>query len=307
MPTYEEIITAEIGIEAIVIPLTGAGEGSYPEIAAWISTPEPIGGPLGSSGSGRSFNVGCGFLEWSRASVMSWIDEYRYDLAFDVLFPAFMYTPDWPPEIGDHLWPEVLGKSYNLRVVAALAGAEERTCYRMEIIVDLDATNVNVPADTVDAIAFYMSSQRHTPIGAMDLIETTKIGCGVGTGNFAWPNVTDKEDFDAFHPESRPFEDVLRCALYSDLVMVQCYGLQVSSQYRTRVNEVDPWVYVDSPARYSNARIAVDYDEEITSINPKNQTRIAALEAKIEEAMNDAADEAGNKRCIDYMEITIRQ
>ncbi len=308
MPTYEEIITAGVGIEAIAIPLTGAGEGDYVDISGWISTPPPMGGPPGSPPSGgRSFNVGCGFLEWSRAHIISWIDEDHYDLALDVLFPAFMFEPVWPPDIGDNLRPKALGKSYNLRVVAALAGAEERTCYRMEVIVDLDATNVDIPYDTVDAIAYYMSFQRYTPIGAMDLIETTKIDCSIE--RYAWPNVTDKEDYDAFHPESKPFEDVLRCALYSDLVMVQCYGLQVASQFRTRVNEVDPWVYVDSPARYVNARVAVDYDEDITSINPKNQTRIAALEAKIEEAMDAAADEAGegNKRCIDYMEITIRQ
>jgi len=309
MATYEETITAEVGIEAIALGYLGVGEGSYPEIAAWVSTPEPIGGPMGSPASvGRSFNVGCGFLEWSRAAIMSWIDEDRYNLAFDAVFPAFMFEPDWPPDIGDNLRPAVLGKSHNLRVAAALAGAAERTCYRMEVIVDLDATNVDIPFDTVDAIAFYMTFQRYTPIGALDLVETTKIGCAVGSGNYAWPNVTDKKDYDAYHSEASG-RDVLRCALYSDLVMVQCYGLQIASQYRTRVNEVDPWVYVDSPARYVNARVAVDYDEDITAVNPKAQTRIAALEAKIEEAMNDAADEAGegNKRCIDYMEISIRQ
>ena len=34
---------------------------------------------------------------------------------------------------------------------------------------------------------------------------------------------------------------------------------------------------------------------------------VSDKEAKLKEAMNDAADAAGTKRCVDYMEISIRQ
>lgn len=303
MPTYEEIIIAEIGTEALAAGLLGAGEGDYREITMFGGgSPEPVGGWYGV-GSGRSLNSGCGFLEYTRDNTLVgqvWWGPFTVIL--EATFPAFMYTPYWPPfQVWNALLlPARLDKSYILEVAAGLNGAGERSCYRLEMTVDSDAS---WQPWLFDWINYDLSEIRHTPLGAMNAITYDKTDCALTltSDSCAFPNITDKYDHDFFFPA------LSSCAKYSDVVMFQCYTVQLSQQYRTKVSYGSSWVYVDDPAMFTQAQIAIDYNIDIASVNPKNQTRIAALEAKVIEAMNAAAAEAGDEKCIDSMAVTIRE
>ncbi len=281
----------------------GAGEGSYAEISPCNT------GLIGTTILETSLNTGCGPLEYSRVSARPGWPSTPYDVELDAFYPAFKYSPGWPPYNpgNDWMWPAKLDKSYDLEVVAGLASEGERTCYRME----MDATyrgygiGAHMLPPGIVSSAYDLTSTRYTPLGAMDPTIYDKTNCGAGSCALAYGNIRDKKDLDWFYPDLG-----IKCTGYSDTVMFQCYTVQIAQRYRTKTNFPvgdPPWVWDGDQIMFTDAQISIDYNTDITSVNPKNQTRIAALEAKVEAAMDAAAAEAGDEKCIDFMEVTIRE
>ncbi len=239
------------------------------------------------------------------------------------------------------------GDSYNLEIVAGLEGEGETTCCRLEFTLDYDYTEYVAcpgadPSDIASRV-FDRAAQyrRHCPLnrildgGWLDTfawLNQEDGGCSIYGTDVIFPynpagervgqppgylyKMTSWEEYDTYFsgksPENQAVEKMAR---YSGTIMVQCYVFQAAGQYKWRLGSGcyptnwRSWNYQDAPARLTDAKIAVDYDSsDITGTDPRDQVSITALEEKVEEAMDAAADEVGegDKRCIDYFEMTMR-
>ncbi len=262
---------------------------------------------------------------WEEPPYISW--DYEYYL--DRFYPAYRGVP------------LVQGDSYNLEVVAGLGGEGETTCFRLEYTYDQDITEfqacyvggVPVPPGFPAFTYFDRDYQyrRHCPLnrildeGWLDTYQWLDEESGgyterpPGSLHISFPySLTHWEEFDTYFTgilsENQAVEKMAR---YTGTIMVQFYVFQASGQYKyVSGDNYEPWefppgwVYQDSPARLTDAKIAVDYHaSDITGTDPRDQVSIPSLESKVEEAMDAAADEAGegDKRCIDYFEMKMRQ
>ncbi len=314
--------------------------GDYPcseaDLAAWVAaTTEVDDAPCYTwTAAGESVrsndvsaNTGCGVLTNSNIEdiTFGWID-----------------CPDWDEEVdGDASWDfiglfdrfypayrgasGVQGDSYNLSVADALGGAGETACSRLELTQDLDYEEF-VPCPGAEpwlptrVRTDDFQYRRYCPLGWLDTytwLNEEDGGCSIYSGGLKFPYVqTQWETLDSYHVGKSPEnQNVKKMARFSGTIMCQFYVFQASGQYRERENPVNcqeaqfgAWSYLGSPARLTDAKIAVDYSGDITAMNPKDQVGISVLESKVEAAMNSAADEVGlgDKRCIDNFKMTMR-
>ncbi|KKK87897.1 hypothetical protein LCGC14_2748630, partial [marine sediment metagenome] len=316
--------------------------GDYPcseaDLAAWVAATTEIESvacydwaPAGESTPSNdvSGNDGCGELTNIETSVPlfvginrpCWNEEldgwasWNYDLNVDYFLPAYRGAIS------------IQGDSYNLEVVAGLGGEGETTCFRLEHTLDEDYSEflpLFCPGypDQGDGYKVWDRDYlyaRQCPLGQMDnynWVDQDVDGCSVPYGpilKFPWIQ-THWESFDTYFPGISPENlTVDKMARYSGTIMVQYYVFQAAGQYRQRQNlsscnsaNFGAWAYQGAPTRLTDAKIAVDYhSSDITGTDPRDQLSITALEEKVEEAMDAAADEAGegDQRCIDYFEM----
>ncbi|KKK75011.1 hypothetical protein LCGC14_2878020, partial [marine sediment metagenome] len=283
--------------------------GDYPcseaDLAAWVAATTEIESvacydwaPAGEStpSNNVSANDGCGELVNTlvQSNLFTGIDRpcwnealdgdasWNYEYTVDYFFPAYRGVITGQ------------GDSYNLEIVVGLGGEGETSCFRLVYTLDEDY------AEFVPFFCFGYPDQgpgskvhdrdllyvRKCPLGQMDnytWVNQDIDGCSTPFAPIilAYPWVQIHwEEYDTYFtgisPENQAVEKMAR---YSGTIMVQCYVFQAAGQYRQRQNlascnpaNFEDWVYQGSPARVTDAKIAVDYDSsDITGTDPRDQ------------------------------------